>query len=146
MAEGIFRMRLEQAGFGDRIRLDSAGTGAWHVGEPPDRRAQAAARAIGADLSRLRARQFQRDDLRRFDLVLAMDADNLANIRRHPGAESRSELALRWLQFDAPHEVPDPYYGDAAGFAHVASLLDDAALRFVERWRRQTSILRGSVA
>lgn len=135
MAEGIFRLRLEQAGLGARFELDSAGTGAWHVGQPPDRRAQVAAASLGADLSALRARQFQRADLERFDLVLVMDHDNLRTLYRHPGAEGRVHLALPWLGIESPQDVPDPYYGGAEDFAHVAQLLDTAAGRFVERHR-----------
>jgi protein-tyrosine phosphatase len=135
MAEGIFRLRLEQAGLGARFELDSAGTGAWHVGQPPDRRAQVAAASLGADLSALRARQFQRADLERFDLVLVMDHDNLRALHRHPGAEGRVHLALPWLGIKSPQDVPDPYYGGAEDFAHVAQLLDTAAGRFVERHR-----------
>ncbi|HRQ64988.1 MAG TPA: low molecular weight protein-tyrosine-phosphatase [Xanthomonadaceae bacterium] len=133
MAEGIFRLRLEQAGLAGRFRLDSAGTGAWHVGQPPDRRAQAAAARLGADLSALRARQFQRADLEHFDLVLAMDRDNLTTLSRHPGAADRVHLTLPWLGIETPQDVPDPYYGGAEDFALVAELLDDAARRFLER-------------
>jgi protein-tyrosine phosphatase len=133
MAEGIFRLRLEQAGLAARFQLDSAGTGAWHVGQPPDRRAQAAAARLGADLSAQRARQFQRADLKHFDLVLAMDRDNLSTLRRHPGADGRVHLTLPWLGIETPQDVPDPYYGGVEDFALVAELLDDAARRFLER-------------
>lgn len=137
MAEGIFRLRLDQAGIGERFRLDSAGTGAWHIGEPPDPRARAAAAALGADLEPLRARQFQRSDLDRFDLVLAMDQDNLRAISQHPGADERAQLALPWLGIESPRDVPDPYYGDARDFTVVAQLLDRAAARFIERLRQR---------
>ncbi len=137
MAEGIFRLRLAQAGFGKGYELDSAGTGSWHVGEPPDRRAQEAAARLGADLSKIRARQFKRADVERFDLVLAMDRDNLRVIREHPGAAQRAHLTLPWLGMTGAQDVPDPYYGGANEFAAVADLLDSAAQRFIERLREQ---------
>jgi protein-tyrosine phosphatase len=143
MAEGIFRLRLEQGGLGHAFHLDSAGTGAWHVGQPPDPRAQTAAARLGADLSPLRARQFQASDLQRFDLLLAMDRDNLQVMRRHQGADDRAHLMLPWLGFESPQDVPDPYYGDAEDFEQVARLLDGAAARFVEQIRQRHNAAMG---
>jgi len=110
-----------------RITIDSAGTGAWHVGELPDERACAAAARRGITLEH-RARQFTRADLARFDLVLAMDNDNLLHLRKLAGSQAKPEIRLlRDFDPDAPPgaEVPDPYYGDA-GFEHVLDLCERA--------------------
>ena len=120
-AEGVFRHLLAQEGAAGMIRVDSAGTGAWHVGEAPDARAQAAALERGIDLSALRARQVSADDFRLFDHVLAMDDSNLTDLAALCPSPYRSRLRLL-LDF-APHveerEVPDPYFGGDDGFGHV---------------------------
>lgn len=123
-AEGVMAKLLA----GDpQITIDSAGTGAWHVGELPDERARAAAARRGIALEH-RARQFTRADLARFDLVLAMDNDNLRHLRKLAGTQAKAEIRLlRDFDPDAPPgaEVPDPYYGDA-GFEHVLDLCERA--------------------
>lgn len=128
-AEGVFRRLVEEAGLAERIHIDSAGTHAYHVGEPPDARAQAAAARRGVDLSRLRGRQASAADIHRFDYVLAMDRENLANLRAICPAGGESKLRL-FLEF-APHgrekEVPDPYFGGASGFDRVLDLIEAAA-------------------
>ena len=109
------------------ITIDSAGTGAWHVGELPDERACAAAARRGITLDH-RARQFTRADLAKFDLVLAMDNDNLLHLRKLAGSQTKPEIRLlRDFDPEAPPgaEVPDPYYGDA-GFEHVLDLCERA--------------------
>lgn len=115
------RHQVEAAGLADRIDVDSAGTGDWHVGEAPDSRAQAAARTRGYDLSALRARQVSGADFERFDLLLAMDDANLAELRRRCPAEHRGKVRL--LMDFAPgatvSEVADPYFGGAQGFEQV---------------------------
>ena len=114
------RVLAARAGRGDLV-LDSAGTGAWHVGELPDPRTRDAARARGIELDH-RARQFVRADLDRFDLVLAMDGANLRSLRALARDRSTPALAL-FRSFDptapANAEVPDPYVGGAAGFEEV---------------------------
>ena len=128
-AEGVFGRLLEQEGLADRVRVDSAGTGAWHVGEAPDERARAAALERGVDLSALRARQVSADDYLRFDHILAMDEDNLANLTARCPPQQRSKLGL-FLEF-APQaderEVPDPYFGGEDGFGHVLDLIEAAS-------------------
>lgn len=115
------RHQVEAAGLADRIDVDSAGTGDWHVGEAPDSRAQAAARTRGYDLSALRARQVSGADFERFDLLLAMDDANLAELRRRCPAEHRGKVRL--LMEFAPgatvSEVADRYFGGAQGFERV---------------------------
>lgn len=140
-AEGVLRTRLAQAGLERHAHVDSAGTGAWHVGKAPDPRAQAAAARRGHDLSALRARQVGADDFVRFDYVLAMDDDNLAVLRRRcpPALQARLGALASWCsRFQATH-IPDPWYGDEGDFEHVLDLVEDA----VDGLMRE---LRGRVA
>lgn len=127
-AEGVMRHQVDAAGLADRIAIDSAGTGDWHVGEPPDTRAQAAARTRGYDLSALRARQVNAVDFERFDLLLAMDEANFAELRRRCPPEHRDKVRL--LMEFAPGateiEVADPYFGDAQGFEQVLDQVERA--------------------
>lgn len=122
------RSLVAEAGLQERIALDSAGTGSWHLGHAPDERATAAARERGIPLSGS-ARQVSAEDLREFDLVLAMDASNRSDLLRLAAApEERSKIRLL-REFDPASartgelEVPDPYYGGAAGFGEVLDLV-----------------------
>ena len=127
-AEGVLRHKLRGAGLASVVEVDSAGTHAYHVGAPPDARSIAAAAARGYDLSALRARQVQAADFNRFDLILAMDWENLALLEGDcPPGRRRSLKRLTEFarQFDCP-VVPDPYHGSADGFAHVLDLVEDA--------------------
>ncbi|MBX3156240.1 MAG: low molecular weight phosphotyrosine protein phosphatase [Deltaproteobacteria bacterium] len=123
-AEGVMRRLVEEAGLGERVVIDSAGTGSWHVGELPDPRTRAAAKRRGIELVH-RARQLAAGDLVTFDLVLAMDARNLAHVeqmRSRGGGRARAEVKLlRSFDATAPAdaEVPDPYEGGDAGFEEV---------------------------
>jgi len=127
-AEAIFRQRLQQAGLAERIEVDSAGTGDWHVGKAPDSRTQEAAKRRGYDLSSLRGRQVSVDDFARFDLVLAMDIANLGDLQRLRPAQAKGELDLYLRRFGlAEDEVPDPYYGGSEGFEQVLDLLEQAS-------------------
>ncbi len=119
-AEAVLRRKLHAAGLGARVEVDSAGTGSWHIGSPPDARAQRHAARRGYDLSGLRARQVSADDFQRFDLILAMDRDNLADLQRlAPDEPARAELRLF-----AEVEVPDPYAGGPDGFERVLDLVE----------------------
>jgi len=127
-AEAIFRQRLQQAGLAERIEVDSAGTGDWHVGKAPDSRTQEAAKRRGYDLSSLRGRQVSVDDFARFDLILAMDIANLGDLQRLRPAQAKGELDLYLRRFGlAEDEVPDPYYGGSEGFEQVLDLLEQAS-------------------
>lgn len=127
MAEGVFRHLLRERGLEGRFHVDSAGTGSWHVGEPPDPRTLAVLRDRGIALDRV-ARQLKLDDAERFDWILTMDESNLATVRR---------------MLPAPHhhkvhpvmegDVPDPYYGGAEGFAEVYALLHPVLDRWIDR-------------
>lgn len=128
-AEAVFRQLLTRSNTELEVEVDSAGIGDWHIGEPPDRRAQAAARRRGLDMSALRARQIVHEDFALFDLILAMDRQNLTELRRRAPAQYRERVKL-FLEF-APeleaHDVPDPYYGGEAGFEEVLDLAEQAA-------------------
>jgi len=128
-AEAMLRKKVHDAGLDGRIEVDSAGTADYHVDSPPDRRAIAHGERRGLSMKHLRGRQVGPADFERFDLVLAMDEDNLAQLRRIRPAASRAKLAL--LMAYAPRAgsrvVPDPYYGGADGFETVLDLCDAAA-------------------
>ncbi|MBC9251349.1 protein-tyrosine-phosphatase [Pseudomonas alcaligenes] len=127
-AEGVFRQRLREAGLEAQVQVDSAGTGDWHVGKVPDGRSSQAALSRGYDLSSQRARQVQRDDFQRFDLILAMDHDNLARLQALRPASGGAELDLFLRRYQlALDEVPDPYYGGADGFEQVLDLIEQAS-------------------
>lgn len=139
-AEGVFRKLVVEAGDAHWIEIDSAGTHDYHVGDPPDARALAAARRRGVDLSSLRARRLEPDDFVRFDLLLAMDEQNLrdalAIARERPEAPTeRLRLFLDYAPAVGMREVPDPYYGGASGFEHVLDLVEAAARGLLEELR-----------
>lgn len=141
LAEGIVRARAAAAG--RDLVLDSAGTGDWHVGQPPDRRAIAVAAAHGIDISGLRARRVVAEDFLRFDLLLCADRANLAQVQRlrPAGARAEAALLLDWTGLAREGEVPDPYGGDLAEFESVYRLLDNAAQALLQRLaaRQRTS-------
>jgi protein-tyrosine phosphatase len=129
-AHGVFVKMLEDKGLLDKVRVDSAGTHAYHVGEKPDQRATEAAQKRGVDLTPLRARKALESDFEEFDYVLAMDHDNYAILASMCPAGKQDKLKM-FLDF-APddlrtREVPDPYYGGARGFEYVLDLVEDAS-------------------
>ncbi len=128
-AHGVFLHLVEREGLADRIEVDSAGTHAYHVDDPPDPRAQAAAAKRGVDLSRLRARKALQEDFQVFDYVLAMDRSNYEHLSAlcPPGAEDKLRLFLRFAPELGEDEVPDPYYGGTAGFERVLDMIESAA-------------------
>ncbi|NND54732.1 MAG: low molecular weight phosphotyrosine protein phosphatase [Gammaproteobacteria bacterium] len=134
-AEGVMRKLLQDRALAHAFELDSAGTHAYHVGEPPDDRAIAAARRRGIDLSDQRARRVEVADFERFDYVLAMDADNLQRLRDMQPESCRADvrLLLDFSTEDPGGAVPDPYYGGAAGFERVLDLLEEANQALIER-------------
>ena len=139
-AEGVFRRLVREAGLEDRIGIDSAGTGGWHAGAPPDERATAAARRRGITLDGA-ARQVGPDDFDEFDLLLVMDRENHAELlRRAPGDEARAKV--RFLrEFDPASsargdlDVPDPYYGGERGFDDVLDLVEAACAGLLDELR-----------
>lgn len=128
-AEAVFRAYVRKAGLEERIRIDSAGTHDYHIGEAPDARTQKSALKRGYDLSALRGRQVSRSDFEAFDYVLAMDRANLAILEslRPAGASGHLGLFMEFAARHAAREVPDPYFGGAAGFERVLDMVEDAA-------------------
>jgi protein-tyrosine phosphatase len=122
------------------LEVDSAGTAEYHVGQPPDPRTRAAAARRGYDLSALRARTVESTDFERFDLILAMDRDNLKALRRRAPSHSHERLRL-FLEFSpdaAPEDVPDPYYGGPNGFEEVLDLVEAAARGLLKHLRQRS--------
>jgi len=141
-ADGVFKHIVEQAGLGDQIYIDSAGTHSYHIGSQPDSRSQAAALKRGIDLSSLRARQVNREDFVEFDYVLAMDRDNYRDLQSLCLPEQAKKLHL-FLEF-APkletREVPDPYFGRGQdGFEHVLNLIEAASQGLLTDIRQRLS-------
>lgn len=134
------RALVLEAGLEDRIELDSAGTGGWHVGSPPDERATAAAAARGIALEGS-ARRVRADDFDDFDLILAMDRSNLSDLRELARSEDQREKMRLLREFDPAGEgvedldVPDPYYGAAGGFEEVLDLVHAACRGLLEQLR-----------
>jgi protein-tyrosine phosphatase len=140
MAETVLRHFLTEAGLDDSVVVDSAGTGDWHLGEPMHPPAGEALAGRGYDGSAHRARQFEPSWLAGRDLVLAMDARNLANLRRMAGRRGRDRVrlfgevgGLTGPEGAEGAEIPDPYGGDAAEFGYVLDLLTAAAPVIVAR-------------
>ncbi len=133
MAAGLMLEAVRRRGVADRVTIDSAGTGGWHAGEPPDPRMSATARARGVHLPS-RARQIRPDDWTRFDHVLCMDRSNLAGVRAAGCPEDRSHLMLSVLPDSVRTEVPDPYHGGPEGFELVFDLLAEATEAWLDRW------------
>ena len=128
-AEGVFRDKLKQSCLSDKVEIDSAGTHDYHIGRPPDGRAQDAASKRGYDLSDLRGRQVNAKDFEAFDFILAMDKDNLAILREQcpPHLQHKVRRLLSFSQRFPNLDVPDPYYGGQSGFDHVLDMVEDAA-------------------
>jgi protein-tyrosine phosphatase len=129
MAEGVFRRVAEDEGVLHLFEIDSAGMGRWHIGQAPDQRAQVAARARGIDISNQSARQVRRSDFADFDLLLAMDGSNLADLSDLAPKDARHKVR-RFLDY-APHigtrDVPDPFFGGRDGFDHALDLIEEAS-------------------
>jgi len=135
-AEGVFRYFVADVGLESSIDVDSAGTHAYHVNEPPDRRARAAAERRGYSLEEIRARRVESADFERFDYLIAMDRDNLSLLTAQSEVvhHDKIRLFLDFAQADED-EVPDPYYGGAAGFERVLDLVEDASRGLLETLR-----------
>lgn len=136
MAEGVLRHLARERGIA--ITTDSAGTGNYHVGEAPDERAQAAMLRTGKDISDLRARQFTAADFDRFDVLLAMDANNLRDMQRmapSPEHASKARLIMDHAPEHPLRDVPDPYYGSDADFDEVHDMLAVVCNMFLDHAR-----------
>jgi protein-tyrosine phosphatase len=135
LAEGALRARIAASPLAGRVQVDSAGTGGWHAGQPPDPRAIACARAHGVDISMLRARQLRRQDFLEFDWLLCADRENLREVTNKAPAAARDRVALlmEWAGVQDSDIIPDPYTGGPAEFEHAWRLVDSAAQAVVAR-------------
>ena len=141
-AQGVFECLVENEQLSDRIRIESAGTHAYHIGEKPDERASAAAMKRGVDLSTQKARRVSAEDFEEFDYVLAMDRSNYDDLEGICPPEHLSKLHL-FLEFSPDLEVvdvPDPYYGGATGFERVLDLIEQAAEALLADVRQQRGL------
>ena len=141
-AEAVFQKLVSDEGYDQVITIDSAGTHAYHVNEPPDVRAQAAAKRRGIDMSNLRGRRATELDIENFDYVLAMDSENYHNLLAISTDEHQHKIRL-FMEF-APNrpeeEVPDPYYGGPGGFDNVLDMVEEAAHGLLQHIRDNHSI------
>lgn len=143
-AEGVFAQLVESEGLRNHIEVDSAGTLDYHAGHPPDTRMQRAAARRGIDLSGLSARAVRPEDFQQFDLILCMDRENRAVLSELCPEEQQHRLRMflefsESPEFDELEEVPDPYYGGAAGFEHVLDLVEDGATGLLRYLRENHS-------
>jgi low molecular weight protein-tyrosine phosphatase len=129
LAEGVFRALVEEAGLAEQFTIDSAGTGAWHEGDPPDPRSIEIAAKYGIDISAQRARQVNHEDFQNFDTILAMDNENLGVLRRKAG---KSPTRIQLFLNTPPMSVPDPYYGGPDGFENVYQLVRSGGASFLK--------------
>jgi protein-tyrosine phosphatase len=130
MAEGVFRHMIRQAGLDDVVKVESAGTHAFHAGEAPDKRAQSTAAKRGYDISDLRARRVEDVDFEKFDLILAMDWDNLSLLQQMGPKKAHHKLQLL---------MRDPYYGAQQGFEQTLDFVEDACAGLLEVARRRAT-------
>jgi protein-tyrosine phosphatase len=137
-AEGVMRRVLDEEGLADRVRVDSAGTGAWHIGEPPDERATLAARRRGVTLDGA-AREVRPADFRDFGLLIAMDRGNLRELLAIAPDEEAAEKVRLLREFDPAAsgdlDVPDPYYGADRGFETVLDMVEAACRGLLDELR-----------
>ena len=142
-AEGVFSALVKREGFIEKISVDSAGVGKWHVGEPPDRRAITTARLRGIDLSLQRARQVGEKDFSQFDYVISMDQKNFHDLNLLCPEREKGRL-YKFLQF-APSlgilDVPDPYYGGDSGFDEVLDMIEVASIGLLDEIRARHLIV-----
>ena len=128
-AEGVFRQIVSQSALANEIFIDSAGTGNWHIGHPPDQRAIETAALRGINLSDLKARQVVSNDIQEFDYIIAMDNQNLYDLKSlsDSACHHKIKLFLSYADQYDEAEVPDPYYGGAQGFSHVIDMIENAS-------------------
>jgi protein-tyrosine phosphatase len=134
LAQGVFEDLVRCEGLESEVFVDSAGTGSWHVGHPPDERGQRSASLRGLDISAQRARRIALEDCQNFDYVLTMDEENyraVAALCRRGGAEVRP--FLDYAPNRAETEVPDPFYGNPGGFEYVLDLVEEASEGLLEK-------------
>ena len=142
-AHAVLRKLVIDEGIADQIEIDSAGTHAYHIGEPPDSRSQQTALRRGVDMNDLRARKVELDDFSDYHYILAMDQDNLSNLRAlvaQGRAPARVELFMDYAEDWSEQEVPDPYYGGAQGFERVFDMVEAASRGLLDALRTRGEI------
>ncbi len=138
IAQGVFEDLLRREGLENEVFVDSAGTGAWHIGHPPDARGLESASKRGVDLSKQRARRVTLEDCQEFDYVIPMDRDNYESVSALcTQSEAEVRLFLDYAPGLSEEEVPDPYYGGPDGFEHVLDLVEEAARGLLDDVRRR---------
>jgi low molecular weight protein-tyrosine phosphatase len=143
LAQGVFENVLRREGLEDEVFVDSAGTGAWHVGEPPDRRAQRSASSRGLDLSSQRARRIAPEDCEYFDYILTMDEENYRAVASLCRGSAVVRPFLDFAHDTQEREVPDPFYGGPEVFEHVLDLVEEASEGLLEDIRERHLSRRG---
>lgn len=141
MAEGVFRQLIRQAGLDEVVTVASAGTHAFHVGETPDKRALSAMGKRGYDISDLQGAQILDRDFDEYDLILAMDWDNLSQLQQRAPKRTHHKIQLL-MRFATEHEtatIPDPYYGNVQGFEQVLDYIEDACAGLLEVAKRRAT-------
>lgn len=140
-AHAVFQSMVDSEGLSQHIRVDSAGTGDWHLGHAPDQRTSAVAAERGYDMSDLRSRLVEREDFNQFDYIIAMDSENLTNLHamRPSDYSGQLDLFLDYSQQSEQTEVPDPYYGGDKGFALVLDLVEEASAGLLAHIRSQAT-------
>jgi len=136
LAEGVFRKIVRERGLEDCFEIDSAGTGPWHVGEPPDRRMQATANKHGVSLEGIRGRQISVKDLETYDYIFVMDKHNLHDVLYLDPEGKWGHKVQLFRVFDpepGDYQVPDPYYGGPQGFEHVYEVVERTAQALLDR-------------
>ena len=141
-AEGVFSHVVTQAGLKDVIEIDSAGTIGYHIGNPPDSRATAAADLRGINLSNQRSRIVEQSDFEYFDYIIAMDYDNESELNNRCPEEHKEkiQLFLEYASNTSVKEVPDPYYGSGNGFETVLNLIEDASEGFLQHLKNKGAV------
>ena len=137
LAQGVFENVARREGLENEVYVDSAGTGNWHVGSPPDERAMKSARLRGLDISAQRARQISRDDCENFDYILTMDQENYYMVSSLCRGSAVVNPFLDFAADSPEREVPDPYYGGPEGFEHVMDLVEEASEGLLEDIRER---------
>ena len=134
-AEAVFRHLVKKDRLDEFIEIDSAGTGNWHIGHPPDTRTINAAATRGYDLRSLRARQLSKEDFQRFDYVIAMANEHLEAINAYQ-SKAHCHLLMEFAATSSSREVPDPYYGDIDSFDHVLDLIEGGTAGLLAHLKR----------
>lgn len=142
-AEGVFTKLINEKKLASQFSVDSAGTHAYHVGNPPDTRAQQAALKRGVELQHLRARKVHSSDFEYFDYVLAMDGENYSILIQDcpDGYKDKVKYFLDYAPHLGIREIPDPYYGEKFGFERVLDMVEDASLGFLETLQKAGKIM-----